>query len=246
MNLQFSGKSEQGKRDNNEDSFLAEKIGDCWIFAVADGLGGQMAGEKASAMAIKILREEVVKGITDPKDTLEQIAYQIHDSILAEVLTNRKYYGMATTLITALLDESGESTIMNIGDSRAYMIQDDAIKHTRDQNLVGDLVASGQITEEEAQNHPLRTVLDQALGDPDSVIEPAFYVNTIGDIWLILSSDGFHDFVRKEKIMDIVSAGGTPEEVYGKLIAKAYDGGSDDNVTVVVVQFRDLMSQRRD
>jgi serine/threonine protein phosphatase PrpC len=236
MDLQYFGRSEKGKRDNNEDAFLAEKIGDFWIFAVADGLGGHMAGEQASAMALKILRDEVARGIADPKDLLELIAYQIHDSILTEAATDRKLYGMATTLVAALVDESGSCTVMNIGDSRAYMIQNGVIKHTRDQNMVGDLVASGQITEKEALNHSLRTVLDQALGDPDSVIEPAFYETIFSDGWLILSSDGFHDFVRKGKILEIVAAGGTPVEVCGKLIEEAYIGGSDDNVTVLVVR----------
>jgi PPM family protein phosphatase len=59
INIDFVGKSETGKRDNDEDAFLAEKIGDYWLFAVADGLGGHMAGERASAMAVKILRDEV-------------------------------------------------------------------------------------------------------------------------------------------------------------------------------------------
>ncbi|MCK9592372.1 MAG: protein phosphatase 2C domain-containing protein [Methanoregula sp.] len=238
MNLQYFGRSEKGKRDNNEDAFLAEKIGDFWLFAVADGLGGHMAGEQASAMAVKILREEVARGINDPKDAMELIAYQIHDSILAEAATDRKFYGMATTLVAALVDESGSCTVMNIGDSRAYTIQNGVIKHTRDQNMVGDLVASGQITEEEAQNHPLRTVLDQALGDPDSVIEPAFYESNLNDGLLILSSDGFHDFVRKERIMEIVADGETPKEVCEKLIEEAYKAESDDNVTVVVVSER--------
>ena len=237
MDLQYFGRSEKGKRDNNEDVFLAEKIGNYWLFAVADGLGGHMAGERASAMAVKILRDEVAMGINDPKDTMELIAYQIHDSILAEAATDRKFYGMATTLVAALVDELGSCTVMNIGDSRAFTIQNGVIKHTRDQNMVGDLVASGQIIEEEALNHPLRTVLDQALGDPDSVIEPAFYDNTFSDGWLVLSSDGFHDFIRKERIMEIVSVEGTLEEVCEKLAEAACEGGSDDNVTLVVVKF---------
>jgi PPM family protein phosphatase len=240
MDLQYFGRSEKGKRDNNEDAFLAEKIGNYWLFAVADGLGGHMAGERASAMAVKILRDEVAMGINDPKDTMELIAYQIHDSILAEAATERNFYGMATTLVTALVGELGSCTVMNIGDSRAYTIQNGVIKHTRDQNMVGDLVASGQITEEEALNHPLRTVLDQALGDPDSVIEPAFYESNLSDGWLILSSDGFHDFVRKGKILEIVAAAETPEEVCRKLIEAAYEGGSNDNVTVVVIRINNL------
>ena len=194
-------------------------------------------------MAVKILRDEIAMGINDPKDTLELIAYQIHDSILTDGAADRKLFGMATTLTTALIDQSGSCIVMNIGDSRAYMIQNGVIKHTRDQNIVGDLVASGQITEEEALNHPLRSVLDQALGDPDSVIEPAFYVNTVRHGWLILSSDGFHDFVRKGRIMEIVASGGTPEEVCGKLIEEAYNRGSDDNVTVVMVKDRGTMEK---
>jgi protein phosphatase len=240
MDLQYFGRSEKGKRDNNEDAFLVEKIGDYWLFAVADGLGGHLAGEQASAIAVKILRDEVAIGINNPKDALELIAYQIHDSILTDGAADRKLFGMATTLVAALVDESGSCTVMNIGDSRAYTIQNGVIKHTRDQNMVGDLVASGQITEEEALNHPLRTVLDQALGDPDSVIEPAFYDSNLSDGWLILSSDGFHDFVRKGRILEIVANGETPEEVCGKLIEAAYEGGSDDNVTVVVVRAKEV------
>jgi PPM family protein phosphatase len=240
MGLQYFGRSEKGKRDNNEDAFFAEKIGDYWLFAVADGLGGHMAGEQASAMAVKILRDEVAMGINDPKDTMELIAYQIHDSILTEAAIDRKFYGMATTLVAALIDQSGSCTVMNIGDSRAYTIQNGVIKHTRDQNMVGDLVSSGQITEEEALNHPLRTILDQALGDPDSVIEPVFYESILSDGWMILSSDGFHDFVRKARILEIVSDGETPKEVCRKLIKAAYEGGSDDNVTVVVIRINNL------
>jgi PPM family protein phosphatase len=147
---------------------------------------------------------------------------------------------MATTLVAALIDQSGSCTLMNIGDSRAYTIQNGVIKHTRDQNIVGDLVASGQITEEEAMNHSLRTVLDQALGDTDSVIEPAFYESNLSDGGLILSSDGFHDFLHKERIMEIVTVGKTTEEVCRKLIEAAYEGGSDDNVTVVVIRINNL------
>jgi PPM family protein phosphatase len=240
MYVEFFGQSETGKRDNNEDAFLAEKIGNYWLFAVADGLGGHMAGERASAMAVKILRDEIAMGVNDPKEALELIAYQIYDSILVEAATDRKFYGMATTLIAALIDQAGSYIVMNIGDSRAYTIQNGVIKHTRDQNMVGDLVASGQITEEDALNHPLCSVLDQALGDPDCVIEPAFYENNLSDGLLILSSDGFHDFVQKGKIMEIVASGGTPEKVCGKLIEEAYNSGSDDNVTVVVIRINNL------
>lgn len=236
MELRYHGRSEKGKRDNNEDAFFAGKIGDWWLFAVADGLGGHQAGEQASAMALAILKNEVSKGIGEPKDTMELIAYRIHDLLLAEAATDRKFYGMATTLIAALVAESDAVTVMNIGDSRAYLIRNNRIIHTRDQNMVGELLASGQITEEQALNHPLRTIVDQALGDPERDVKPVFYENVLRDGWLILTSDGFHDFVRKGTVMEIVGAGGTPKAICRKLIEEASSAGSDDNITVVVVK----------
>jgi protein phosphatase len=234
MIVTYFGRSEKGLRDNNEDAFFAGRTGDYWLLAVADGLGGHQAGERASAIAIKILREEVEKGKGDPKSLLEQIACQIHTSILAESGTDRNLYGMATTLVAALLDDAGHCTVMNIGDSRAYIIHEGTIRHTRDQNLVSALVACGQISEEEVLNHPLRTMIDQALGDPESEIAPDFYVSTLDSGWIILSSDGFHDFVRKERVMEIVSAGGSIAEICNRLIEEAMKSESDDNVTVVV------------
>jgi serine/threonine protein phosphatase PrpC len=203
MNIQFSGKSEQGKRDNNEDAFLAEKIGDSWLFAVADGLGGHMAGEQASAMTIKILRDEVGKGITDPKDQLEKIALKIHAEIQQQAGTNRNFSGMATTLVAALVSSGGKVCVMNIGDSRAYLIGK-TVRHTRDQSVVESLIAAGEISREQAKNHPLQTMILQALGDPESIIQPDFYEADLRECMLLLSSDGLHDSVDKETIGKII------------------------------------------
>jgi protein phosphatase len=167
LELQYFSRSEKGKRDNNEDAFLAEKIGDYWLFAVADGLGGHMAGEKASTMAVKILREEVAKGITDPKTSLEEIALKIHGEIQRQAETDRNCYGMVTTLLAALVNNEGKAWIMNIGDSRAYLISD-TIRHTRDQSVVENLITMGEITREQARHH--QTMILQALGDPESNI----------------------------------------------------------------------------
>ena len=189
MEIQYHGRSEMGKRDNNEDAFLSEKIGDYWLFAVADGLGGHMAGEQASAMALKILHDEVEKGITDPKDQLEKIAFLIHSEIQQQAETDRKFYGMATTLVAALVRDDGTACIMNIGDSRAYLI-DDKIRHTKDHSVVENLIAMGEITHEEARHHPLQTMILQALGDPESNIRPDFYEADLRNTVLLLSSDG--------------------------------------------------------
>ena len=236
MNIQVFGKSERGKRDNNEDSFLAEKIGDSWVFAVADGLGGHMAGEQASAMAITILRDEVKTGIADPKARLEQTAQRIHSEILLQAGSSRNFYGMATTLVAALVSSEGKICVMNIGDSRAYLIGD-TVRHTRDQSVVESLIATGEITREQAKNHPLQTMILQALGDPESTIKPDFYEADLRECMLLLSSDGLHDSVDKETIGDIARAHeGDLALACDLLIGKALECGSEDNVTVVVVK----------
>jgi serine/threonine protein phosphatase PrpC len=235
MEIQFHGRSEKGKRDNNEDAFLAKKTGGCWVFAVADGLGGHMAGERASAIAVKILREEVEKGITNPKAQLEIIALKIHDEILRQAGTDRKFSGMATTLVAALVSSEGKICVMNIGDSRAYLIGD-RIRHTKDQSVVESLIASGEITREQAKNHPLQTMILQALGDPESGIQPDFYEADLRDTIMLLSSDGLHDSVDKETIGEIVRAHGEPTLVCDLLIEQALECGSEDNVTVVIVR----------
>jgi protein phosphatase len=234
MDMQYHGRSETGKRDNNEDAFLAEKVGDYWLFAVADGLGGHMAGEQASAMAVKILREEVAKGITDPKAQLEKIALLIHGEIQQQAENDRKYFGMATTLVAALVNNEGKAWIMNLGDSRAYLI-DDKIRHTKDQSVIENLIDMGEIAREEAKNHPLGTMILQALGDPESSIRPDFYEADVRDSVLLLSTDGLHDSVDKETIGEIVRDHGEDLVlVCDLLIEKALECGSEDNLTVVV------------
>ncbi|WP_321508190.1 protein phosphatase 2C domain-containing protein [uncultured Methanoregula sp.] len=236
MNLQYHGRSEKGLRENNEDAFLAERVGNFWLFAVADGLGGHMAGEQASAMALKILKGEVEKGITDPKTSLEKTALFIHGEIQRQAETDRNCYGMATTLIAALVDEKGEACIMNIGDSRAYLIGD-TVRHTKDQSVVENLIAMGEITREEARHHPLGTMILQALGDPESNIRPDFYEADLRECVLLLSSDGLHDSVEKETIGEIVrGCGDNLALACDRLIEKALESGSEDNVTVVMTQ----------
>jgi protein phosphatase len=235
MKLQYCGRSEKGKRDNNEDAFLAEKIGDYWLFAVADGLGGHMAGERASAIALKILHDEVEKGITDPKARLEEIALTIHGEIQRQAETNRNYFGMATTLVAALVNEKERAYVMNIGDSRAYLIGD-IIRHTKDQSVVESFIELGEITREEARCHPLRNMILQALGDPDSNILPDFHEADISNGFILLSSDGLHDHVDKEAIGQIVRS--YQEDLSlacDTLIEKALECGSDDNITVVIL-----------
>jgi protein phosphatase len=143
---------------------------------------------------------------------------------------------MATTLVAALVNNEGKICVMNIGDSRAYLIGE-KIRHTKDQSVVENLIDMGEITREEAMYHPLQTMILQALGDPESNIQPDFYeVSDIRDIVMLLSTDGLHDSVDKKTIGRIVRGHkGDLALVCDLLIAKALECGSEDNVTVVVI-----------
>ena len=110
------------------------------------------------------------------------------------------------------MDDALNCTVINVGDSRAHIVTAEGVKTTKDHSLVNELVASGEIAPEDAWQHPLSNVLSQALGDPESVIKPDFYEVNLRDTFLLLSSDGLHDYIRKERIREIVLANGEDVE----------------------------------
>jgi serine/threonine protein phosphatase PrpC len=234
--VSFFALSEKGLRDNNEDSYCAERIGDYYVFAVADGLGGHACGEVASGIAIECLKNAVKFYDGDPKTLLRDAIFDTDEKILAQSEKSPEKRGMATTLIAACVDEDLNCTVVNVGDSRAHIIKHENVRTTKDQSVVQELVDSGEILPEDAWQHPLSNVLSQALGDPESVISPDFYEVNLRDTFLLLSSDGLHDYVKKERIQEIVlSYGENVEKSVKVLVEEALSAGSDDNITVVLI-----------
>jgi protein phosphatase len=143
---------------------------------------------------------------------------------------------MATTLIAAVVDDRLNCTVVNVGDSHGHIITNNNIRTTKDHSVVNELVDSGEIAPEDAWQHPLSNVLSQALGDPESVIKPDFYETNLLDTFLLLSSDGLHDYLKKERIREIVLANGeNGEKLCRELVERALRAGSEDNITVVLV-----------
>jgi PPM family protein phosphatase len=231
----FFALSEKGLRDNNEDSCCAERIGDYDVFAVSDGLGGHEWGEVASGIAIECLRNAMKFSEGDIRTVLGNAVFDADEKILAVSEKSQKERGMATTLIAACVDDDLNCTLVNIGDSRAHVISPCDVKTTKDHSYVNELLDTGEISPLEAWQHPMSAVLTQALGDPDSAINPDFYEVNLRDTFLILSSDGLHDFVTRERIRDIVLANGeNVERSVRELVEEALSLGSDDNITVVL------------
>lgn len=228
LKVEFFALSEKGIREKNEDACLAEKIGRYYVFAVADGMGGHAYGERASKIAIMELKETVRRFDDEPRNLLKKAFEKANTEILAYSKIVRAEMG--TTLVACLLDENGEGVIANVGDSRAYLI-DNEIWHTKDHSYVQELVDAGVIDEKEAKKHPMKNVVTRALGVEES-IEPDFYEISLKGI-LVLCSDGLHDYIDDEDIAKIVKMY-KPEDACRKLVDIALKSSSD-NITVIVV-----------
>jgi serine/threonine protein phosphatase PrpC len=236
VTLNFSVRSDPGLREINEDSSCAEQIGEYYIFGVADGLGGLAAGEVASAIAIECLRNAFKLNGGDPQNALREALAEADNQILVHGEKFPESRGMATTLIAAVVDEDLNCTVLNVGDSRAHFITADDIATTKDHSLVNEMIDRGEIQAEDIWRHPLSNVLCQAVGDPEGVIKPDFYEVSLRNTYLLLSSDGLHDFVETEKIQKVVLANGNKLKKSCKdLVEMALEAGSDDNITVVLV-----------
>ncbi|RLI78813.1 serine/threonine protein phosphatase, partial [Archaeoglobales archaeon] len=151
--MKFYAISEKGRRKNNEDAYLAKKISSYYVFAVADGLGGHAAGEIASKIAVIELEETIKRFKGSPKEMLKKAIEKANEEVYLQSKEFADRKGMATTLVACILDENGNGIIANVGDSRAYLINDE-IWHTKDHSYVQELVDTGVITEDEAFNHP--------------------------------------------------------------------------------------------
>lgn len=230
--LRYTAASDVGLvRKNNEDSAYAGPH----LAAVADGVGGNVAGEVASAATISILatidREFPVDNMAGVlRATIENADETIRGLIEAEPALS----GMGTTL-TALLYSDGMFCLGHVGDSRAYRLRDgEFVQMSRDHTFVQTLVDEGRITREEATVHPQRSLIMQSVngcGDirPDLELHDA----RLGDRWL-LCSDGLTDYVALDAIEDAVTSTEDVDELAARLVILANAGGGIDNVACVI------------
>lgn len=235
ISLEWYADSIPGLRAKNDDSYLAMKVGEYYLFIVADGLGGHPAGNEASAIAISSFEKRAKTPVGDGKEFLLDALAEAQVAILKVGPENPELMGMGTTLLAVLVNPDGTGLFMNVGDSRGHLING-GITHTHDQNMSQALVRAGRLTEEQAMNHPLSKVLKQALGDIEPPV-PDFYPFDMNGKYLLLSSDGLHGFVMKDRIREIVIAEEQP--LSGKvvlLIDEALRSGSDDNITVILAR----------
>ncbi|WP_093840292.1 PP2C family protein-serine/threonine phosphatase [Streptomyces aidingensis] len=235
--LRFAAGSHTGLiRDHNEDSGYAGPR----LLAVADGMGGQAAGEVASSEVISTLvqLDDDIPG-SDVLTSLGASAQHANARLRAMVEEDPQLDGMGTTL-TALLWTGQRLGLVHIGDSRAYLLRDGMLTQiTQDHTWVQRLVDEGRITEEEATTHPQRSLLMRALGSADHV-EADLSIREVraGDRYLICS-DGLSGVVSHETLEHTLGGFQPPQDTIRELIELALRGGGPDNITCIVADVVD-------
>jgi serine/threonine protein phosphatase PrpC len=240
------------ERSLNEDSLLAltappahrstdTEVG---VFAVADGMGGHAAGDVASRVAVETIQQHTASEILALAAAGETLPSPREWLVATTMAANQRVYeqrraagtDMGTTLVMALVIRS-LATIANVGDSRAYLLTPETISQiTIDHSLVERLVATGQITREEAARHPQRSVIYRVIGDKPQTEVDLFTQPLRPGEALLLCSDGLSGMVPDEQILHIWQSAASPQETCDRLIEAANKAGGMDNITAVIVQ----------
>lgn len=237
LSLRFAAGSHNGMiREHNEDSGYAGPR----LLAIADGMGGQAAGEVASSEVISTLvqLDDDIPG-SDILTSLGAAVQRANEQLRAMVEDDTQLEGMGTTL-TALLWTGQRLGLVHVGDSRAYLLRDGVLTQiTQDHTWVQRLVDEGRITEEEATTHPQRSLLMRALGSGDRV-DPDLSIREVraGDRYL-LCSDGLSGVVSHQTLEETLASYHGPQETVQELIQLALRGGGPDNITCIVADVLD-------
>lgn len=236
--MEFAYITDPGKvRDHNEDSVIIVKNArDEYLMAVADGMGGHRGGEIASSIVISHIgkRFNEISSVGNKEDAVNFIKDIVSESnMLINKYTNEhpESIGMGTTLVLALITPNF-LLFGNLGDSSGFVIKDKKLnKITVDHTLVNLLVRSGELTVEEAKNHPRKNVLMKALGAQTAVEMDIFDVETDVD-GVLLCSDGLTNMLEFEQINRVLNENSTPEKKVEKLVIKSNNRGGVDNISV--------------
>ncbi len=235
-------------RTNNEDRVGLWARSGVILAMIADGMGGAVAGEEASRLALEAIQADFVGEARGSEElaTLPEAEVaekmraafrRANRAVMLRAAEHAQFQGMGTTLTLAFV-RGGQMIVAHIGDSRVYLIPGNGARInqiTDDHSFVEALLAAGHITPEQASTHPMRNVLYRALGQVEET-EADLYVRTLsaGD-WLILCSDGLTRHVHALEIEQCVRTSDSPAEAAHRLVTLANERGGEDNISVVAI-----------
>lgn len=229
QSLGFAAQSVAGRvRGHNEDAVLC--LPELGLWAVADGMGGHECGEVASALALDTLRQSVVAG-----SGLESSIHAAHQAILAAVQEEGGRRMGSTVVAVRFVDADYE--VAWIGDSRAYRVSLDGIERlTRDHSWVQAMIDAGELSLDEARQHPRRNIVTQCLGQGEQALEVGRVQGSLapGEL-LLLCSDGLTGELTDEQIQDVCAGAATLDELVDELIGLANRLGGKDNISCIVL-----------
>ena len=251
MRIRASGITDVGlKREDNEDSYSKEdSLG---LYVVADGMGGHLAGEVASRVAVEMINKSVRKWLEEearedelfgpPDSSLSLIGNYILSSIRMAnrvvyemALDHEEYHGMGTTVVILYVTPS-LIIAANVGDSRIYMVRDGHLERlSKDHTIVAEQVEMGTMTEEEATTSPLRHILTKNLGSSETLEPDIFEIEPSDRDRFVLCSDGLTDLVSDDEIFEMTQKNKDPSNLCRKFVDTVLKRGAHDNATIVSV-----------
>ncbi|MDD6920695.1 MAG: Stp1/IreP family PP2C-type Ser/Thr phosphatase [Eubacteriales bacterium] len=234
-------KSDRGqvKRSNQDACFVMPKE---QVYIVADGVGGELAGERASYLAVASIADSIKKRPIenieeeDLSKYMKNLVEKANKHIIERSLNDASLRGMATTVVAAYI-RNDKAYLINAGDSRGYIYRDGTlVQITNDHSYVGELVRKGVMTSDEADNHPENNIIKKALGAME-LVNPEFYSVELNDEDIILlCTDGVFHELDHNQIRKIIKVNKDANKIAEELIIEANHNGGRDNITVVCLK----------
>ena len=223
---------------NQDYIFMSEKpVGNLPnLFLVADGMGGHRAGDLASEYTVAMVREAEEKSMRQIPFQILRSAFQYaNQKLIEKARESSAYTGMGTTLVAATVVED-TAYIVNVGDSRLYKVGETIEQITEDHSLVEEMVRMGEISREEARNHPDKNIITRAIGVADTV-EPDYFDTKLqkGEC-LLLCSDGLSNMIKDSQIRAILARRESLQAGAKELVDTANENGGRDNIAVVLIE----------
>ena len=233
LDLSWASATDTGRRrEVNQDAVFASYP----LFVVADGMGGHVGGEIASASAIERLRSVADSGHVTTKTIEKALSRAVKDIASHPEATDD---GTGTTVTGVFLDTTGEAphwVTLNIGDSRVYLLRDDAIVQiTTDHSVVQELVAAGRLSPEEAENHPYGNVITRAVGPSDGVTPDYVRLDVAEGDRFVICSDGLTKELTDYGIRHFLDENPDPADAVTSMLDAALENGGRDNITIIVL-----------
>lgn len=238
-NMRVYGVTDVGRNRNTNQDYIFYSEQPVGIFPnlyiVADGMGGHKAGDYASSYCVKRF-VELASEIKEPHIVLlmGKIIEQVNEEIYEIAKKDENFAGMGTTIVAAVIEEN-TMYVMNIGDSRLYVIGEEIVQITMDHSYVEELIRNG-LDKELVKNHPEKHKITRAVGAEKKVKPDFFEVSLSENDKILLCSDGLTNMVDDDEIMEIVQEEKTTENIVNRLVTRANFYGGRDNISAIIME----------